>query len=68
MRYLDFLDLNYKPRETDVICHFHLEPGDLPLREAAGAVAAESSIGTWTELRTMKSYMVDLRARVYEIR
>ena len=68
MRYLDFLDLNYKPRETDIICHFHLEPGDLPLREAAGAVAAESSIGTWTELRTLKPYMVDLRARVYEIR
>ncbi len=68
MRYLDFLDLNYRPRETDIICHFHLEPGDLPLREAAGAVAAESSIGTWTELRTLKPYMVDLRARVYEIR
>ncbi len=68
MRYLDFLDLNYKPKETDVICHFHLEPGDLPLREAAGAVAAESSIGTWTELRTMKPYMIELRARVYEIK
>ena len=67
MRYLDFLDLNYKPKETDVICHFHLEPGDRPLREAAGAVAAESSIGTWTELRTMKPYMIELRARVYEI-
>lgn len=68
MRYLDFLDLNYRPRETDIICHFHLEPGDLPLREAAGAVAAESSIGTWTELRTLKPYMMELRARVYEIR
>jgi len=68
MRYLDFLDLNYKPRETDIICHFHLEPGDLPLREAAGAVAAESSIGTWTELRTLKPYMTELRARVYEIK
>jgi len=67
MRYLDFLDLNYKPKETDVICHFHLEPGDRPLREATGAVAAESSIGTWTELRTMKPYMIELRARVYEI-
>lgn len=67
MRYLDFLDFNYKPKETDVICHFHLEPGDLSLREAAGAVAAESSIGTWTELRTLKPYMMELRARVYKI-
>ncbi len=67
MRYLDFLDLNYRPKETDVICHFHLEPGDLPLREAAGAVAAESSIGTWTELRTLKPYMMELMARVYDI-
>ncbi|KYH36691.1 MAG: ribulose 1,5-bisphosphate carboxylase [Candidatus Bathyarchaeota archaeon B23] len=67
MRYRDFLDLGYRPRESDVVCRFHLEPGDLPLEEAAGAVAAESSIGTWTELRTLKPYMVELRARVFEM-
>jgi ribulose-bisphosphate carboxylase large chain len=32
-----------------------------------GGVAAESSIGTWTELTTVKSYVNRLRATVYEI-
>jgi ribulose-bisphosphate carboxylase large chain len=67
MRYLDFLELGYEPLDTDVICRFYLEPGEVSLEEAAGAVAAESSIGTWTELRTLKPYMVKLRARVFEI-
>lgn len=67
MRYLDFLDLSYEPLETDIVCHFYLEPGELPPEEAAGAVAAESSIGTWTELKTLRPYMKRLMARVFRI-
>jgi len=37
------------------------------LKEAAGAIAAESSIGTWTELSTMRSYVTDLHATVFKI-
>ncbi|MCZ2808979.1 MAG: ribulose-bisphosphate carboxylase large subunit, partial [Candidatus Bathyarchaeota archaeon] len=37
------------------------------LVEAAGGVAAESSIGTWTELTTTKPYMEKLAARVFNI-
>ena len=33
----------------------------------AGGVAAESSIGTWTELATMKAYMKKLQAVVFDI-
>ena len=67
MRYLDFVDLSHEPSETDVICSFHVEPVGIDLREAMGGVAAESSIGTWTELTTVKPYVNHLRATVYEI-
>ena len=67
MRYLDFVDLNHEPSETDVICDFHVEPRDISLEEAAGGVAAESSIGTWTELTTIQPYIERLRATVFQI-
>lgn len=68
MRYLDFVDLNYEPRKSDLICEFHVEPRGLSLKEAAGGVAAESSIGTWTELTTSKAYVERLHATVFEIK
>lgn len=37
------------------------------MKEAAGAVAAESSIGTWTELTTIKPYVEKLAAHVFSI-
>ncbi|MEM3462415.1 MAG: ribulose-bisphosphate carboxylase large subunit, partial [Candidatus Bathyarchaeia archaeon] len=67
MRYLDFVDLEYEPDETDLICAFRIEPDGIGMEEAAGAVAAESSIGTWTELGTEKPYVKRLAARVYKI-
>ncbi len=67
MKYIDFVDLKYKPKDSDLICTFHVEPDGISLKEAAGAVAAESSIGTWTELSTEKPYMRYLAARVFSI-
>lgn len=67
MRYLDFVDLQYEPKETDIICTFYIEPEGIGIKEAAGGVAAESSIGTWTELTTVKSYINDLAAHVFSI-
>lgn len=67
MRYLDFVDLQYKPKETDIICTFYIEPEGIGIKEAAGGVAAESSIGTWTELTTAKSYINELAAHVFSI-
>jgi len=67
MRYVDFVSLNYKPRETDVICTFLVEPQDVSMNEAAGAVGAESSIGTWTKLTTVKPYVERLAAHVFTI-
>ncbi|MEM4733014.1 MAG: type III ribulose-bisphosphate carboxylase [Candidatus Bathyarchaeia archaeon] len=64
---MDFVDLKYKTKENDVICEFYVEPEGISIKEAAGGVAAESSIGTWTELTTEKEYVRKLAARVFEI-
>ena len=67
MKYLDFIDTTYKLKETDLTCTFYVEPEGISLQEAAGGVAAESSVGTWTELTTEKPYVKRLAANVYEI-
>jgi ribulose-bisphosphate carboxylase large chain len=67
LKYLDFVDQNYKPKTSDVICDFHIEPDGISLKEGAGGVAAESSVGTWTELTTIKPYVKKFAARVFRI-
>ena len=67
MRYLDFVNLECKPKDSDVICTFRVESKGMSIKEAAGAVAAESSVGTWTELTTTKSYVEKLAAHVFSI-
>ena len=67
MRYRDFVNLEYAPKETEVICDFYVEPAGINIYEAAGAVAAESSVGTWTELSTVKPYVLKLAAHVFSI-
>ncbi|MFQ5816113.1 MAG: type III ribulose-bisphosphate carboxylase [Candidatus Hydrothermarchaeaceae archaeon] len=67
MRYIDYVELDYVPGDGDLVCDFYVEPKGISLEEAAGGVAAESSIGTWTELMTAEGYVEELRARVYSI-
>jgi len=67
MRYIDFVNRKYKPKDTDLICSFHVEPHNQPLDVIAGGVAAESSVGTWTDLTTEKPYIHGKAATVYEI-
>ncbi|MFH1179183.1 MAG: type III ribulose-bisphosphate carboxylase [Candidatus Bathyarchaeota archaeon] len=67
MRYIDFVNRKYKPKDTDLICSFHVEPRDQPIDVIAGGVAAESSVGTWTDLTTEKPYIHGKAATVYEI-
>ncbi len=68
MKYVDFVDQSYKPKTTDLLCDFYVEPEGISLKEAAGGVAAESSVGTWTELTTIKPYVEKLAARVFSIK
>lgn len=68
MKYLDFVDLDYSPTPSDLICDFYVDPVGISMKKAAGAIAAESSIGTWTELTTLKSYVMRLAAKVFAIK
>jgi ribulose-bisphosphate carboxylase large chain len=68
LKYVDFVDQSYKPKTTDLLCDFYVEPEGISLEEAAGGVAAESSVGTWTELTTIKPYVEKLAARVFSIK
>ena len=67
--YLPYVNLNYKPSKEDLICNFYFEPSKgISHTEAAGAIAAESSTGTWTELTTIKrETRVNLGAKVFDI-
>jgi len=67
VRYIDFVDLKYEPDVSELICEFYLDPQGLSLWEAAGGIAAESSIGTWTDLTTVKPYINRLKATVFQI-
>jgi len=68
LKYVDFVDPTYKPKETELICTFSIEPEGISLKEAAGGVAAESSVGTWTELTTAKPYVLKLAAHVFSLK
>ncbi|MEN7982387.1 MAG: type III ribulose-bisphosphate carboxylase [Nanoarchaeota archaeon] len=53
-KYKSFIDLKYRPKKTDVICQFKVTPArGFTFKEVASMVAGESSVGTWTEVKTM---------------
>lgn len=66
---MNYIDLGYEFREDDLVASFYLESAEgLTLEKASGHVAAESSIGTWTELKTMKPEIAQrLKPTVFEI-
>jgi len=68
MKYKDFVNTKYKPKSTEVVCEFHVEPKRVKMHYAAGGIAAESSIGTWTEVETMNKRIEKLAAKVFYIR
>lgn len=64
-----YYDPDYVPKDTDLLCAFRITPKPpTDMIEAAAAVAAESSTGTWTEV--WSNQLTDLeffKARVYDI-
>ncbi|MFH0832409.1 MAG: type III ribulose-bisphosphate carboxylase [Candidatus Aenigmatarchaeota archaeon] len=60
---MSYVDLNYKPKQ-DIVCDFYAEPSN---RKTCEAIAAESSIGTWTDVATAKPYVKKLAAKVFSI-
>lgn len=51
---LNYINTRYEPSNDDVIAEYYVEPNKCSISEAAEQIAAESSIGTWTDIVTMK--------------
>jgi ribulose-bisphosphate carboxylase large chain len=65
----DYLDLSYKPGKKDLVCEYYIEPNRISIEEAANHVAAESSIGTWTDIITMDKALANrLKPSVFEVK
>ncbi len=60
---------DYQPLDTDILTAFRVTPQEgVPIEEAAAAVAAESSTGTWTQVWT--DHLVDIvryQAKAYRL-
>jgi ribulose-bisphosphate carboxylase large chain len=66
--YHEFVDTRYQPSSEELLCLFRVSPAPgFSIKEAAGRVASESSVGTWTEVTTMKPRIRRLMAKAYEI-
>lgn len=68
--YLKYLNLDYKPTKNDLVCLFRFKPKKgKSKKEIAGAIASESSTGTWTDLSTVsEKRQLKLGAKVFEIK
>lgn len=64
---LDFVNLKYKPKNTDLICLLKISPNKMSIEKAANTVALESSVGTWTKVAGQK-YVEKLKAKVFSIK
>ena len=65
----EYIDLGYEPKETDVVVEFYMKPHpEESFESAANKVAIESSIGTWTDIRTMLPEIYErLRPHIFEM-
>lgn len=68
--YDSFVDLHYQPAKTDLVAQFYIESAKgSNIRRAAGAVAAESSVGTWTSVQGLGlRHVQKIAATCFEIR
>ena len=66
---LFYLELGRVPLEEELLARFTVEPSEgLTIEKAANAIAAESSIGTWTEVAAMdRNFREKFRAKVTKI-
>lgn len=67
--YSEFVDLAHKPSNDELIALFYVEPAEgFSIEDAAGRVASESSVGTWSTLTTLTPLVRRLMAKAYEIK
>ena len=56
----DYIDIGYSPKDTELICEFHIEPSaGVNFEEAATHMAGESSIDSWTEISTQSPELAE---------
>ncbi|MFP4633021.1 MAG: ribulose-bisphosphate carboxylase large subunit [Halobacteriales archaeon] len=69
IEYTDFVELDDEARRDEVVCSYRFQHADdVDAEWAAGAIAAESSIGTWEPgLKTMNPGVREKAARVVEL-
>ncbi|MEM2896853.1 MAG: type III ribulose-bisphosphate carboxylase [Candidatus Bathyarchaeia archaeon] len=66
--YLDLVTKGYEPSEDELIVLFKARPAEgVTLEDAAGRIASESSVGTWTTLSTLTEDVKELMAKAYSI-
>jgi ribulose-bisphosphate carboxylase large chain len=64
--YHEFIDRTYSPAADDLVCLFRVHPAaGFTMDDAAGRVASESSVGTWTEVTTMRPRIRRLMAKAF---
>ncbi len=64
--YNEFVDKSYEPSKDELIAVFRVTPRQgITIEEAAGRIAAESSVGTWTTLSVKPSLFDKLKATAY---
>ncbi len=62
-----YIDRKYKPGKNDFVVLFWLD-GHAKIEKLAEAVASESSVGTWTKIKTMNDRVFrEYRARIFKI-
>jgi ribulose-bisphosphate carboxylase large chain len=66
---MGYLNLDYTPGKDELICKFYVEPAQgKALEYVLEQLPAESSVGTWTELSTMKpEIQKKLAAHVFRV-
>jgi len=63
-----YIEENHKPGRDEFVTVLWVK-GKAPFRTLAEALASESSVGTWTKLSTMNSFVWEkLRARVFRLK
>ncbi|MFC1728049.1 type III ribulose-bisphosphate carboxylase [Nanoarchaeota archaeon] len=66
---LEFIDKKYKPKSTEVVCEYHVDPAKgITFEKVCEYLAGESSIGTWTKISTMNPWIAKrLKPHVFYI-
>jgi len=68
-KYSGYMRLGYMPSKDDLVVLYKIKPArGISMHQASEAVAAESSIGTWTEISTMSPKIQKMGAKVFDIK